>query len=185
MESHITLSTGTGIEVMGKENNQIVVNPEDLGDTFIERCKKTNYVPLEDYSKFGTLKLGRAVHWKQGDFYKAMQNLADEESKLCKVGRRRIPCIALAENSDFKEGETVRFYIKGSKGHWGFKYDSLKELMQKNGDEIALFVDKLEANRAEEAELKAIKKELAKDRKCTIGELEAIILRELLEAKNV
>ncbi len=185
MESHITLSTGANVGVLGNENNKIVVDPAELGQTFVDRCEATNYVPLEDYSKFGTLKLGKAIHWKQGDFYKAMQNVADEESRLCKVGRRRIPCIALEQSSDFKEGEQVRFYQKGSKGHWGFRYDTLKELMQKNGDEIATFVDSLEADRAEQAELKAIKKELAKDRKCTLGELEAIILRELLEAKNV
>ena len=185
MKNDITLSGGASISVMGNETNRVVANPESLGDTFVDRCIETNYVSLEDYSKFGTLKLGKAVHWKQGDFYKAVQSLADEDARLCKVHRRRIPCVAVEKNSDYKDGEQTKYYIKGASGFWGFRYDMLRDFMQNNGDEIAEFVDKLEAKRADEAEIKAMKKALAKERKCTISELEGIILRELMEAKNV
>ena len=181
MRDNITIVDGREINVVGDGNNQILTDPKDMGDTFIDRCETTNYVPLEDYSKFGTLKLGRAIHWKQGDFYKALQNITNDEARLCKEQRRYIPCIAQKHNSDFKEGDTVEYYIKGKNGHWAFRYDTLSKMMKLCGDEIAVFVDKLEEKRAEEAELKSNRRTLAKAKKCNICDLDRILIEEAMK----
>ena len=140
-------------------------------EAFVDLCEEADYMAFDAYSKFGHLNLGRSLHWRQGDFYIALQNLdavepdrEDGESnpRLCKENKRYIPCFAKAQTLEhdvkFEEGDELKYFKKTKSGHWGFKYSKMKKFMQRYGDQISEIVDAIEEDRAEQAEIQKIKK---------------------------
>ncbi len=174
------------IEVTGKSKEK------NGAEAFVFLCENTNYIAFEDYSKFGHLNLGRAVHWRQGDFYIALQKLDAESSdigdenrnpRLCKESKRYLPCMVkdqqIIHNTKFEVGDQTRYFKKTRSGHWGFRYDKMKKFMKTYGTQIGIIVDAIEADRAEQADMQKKKRELAKERKCTLGELEVQLVKEM------
>ena len=182
--------------LVGVKNKVVVANvgtakEKNGAEAFVALCEESNYMAFDDYSKFGHLNLGRAIHWRQGDFYVALQKLdasgkdtklEESDPRLCKENRRYIPCFAKQQTIEhsvkFEEGDELKYFKKTKSGHWGFKYNKMRKFMKIYGDQISTIVDVIEEERAEIAELKKMKRDMAKARGCTVAELEVAIVKE-------
>ncbi len=178
-----------------KDNYSAVVGTakeKNGAEAFVALCEASNYIAFEDYSKFGHLNLGRAVHWRQGDFYIALQKIeaegndvddGDRNPTLCKETRRYIPCVVkeqqVLHKAKFETGDQTRYFKKTTGGHWGFRYDRMKKFMKTYGVQISDIVNEIEEKRAVQAEVKRMKSKLAKKRKCTLAELEVQLVKEM------
>ena len=151
------------ITVSSEGGEGMVSNPSTLGETFVEKCKRTGYISFENYSKFGTFKPGVSVGWKQGVFYQALINLGI----LCKKNRRYLPCEVIDDTSNYKENDTnpgtknqdgtidTPWFVKGDSGYWGFRFETLSEFLFKYHENIQQYADKIAAEEREAAELKS------------------------------
>ncbi len=187
-----------GKDVRKSDNNNVglVVNESTLGDSFVQKCKKTNYISFENYSRFGTFKPGVSVGWKQGWFYGALKELGI----LCKVNRRWLPCdVAEDTTNKYKienfnvgtvlernnEGKVTKrdvpWFKKGDSGHWGFRTDKLSEFLNKYHKQIQEYADQKEAEAKEELELKEYTRMISKRYNIAQKDVNRFLLTQMME----
>ncbi len=178
------------ISVYSTSKNSMVLNGDAIGISLADIYKKTDYIPFDHYSRFGTLSLGKPTAWKQGKFYRALKDMGI----LCLENKIKYPCVVSKELKEenpyeyttgdtehasnpfesMENGETIEkktFFKRTTNGRWGFKYSALSDFIKLHGDEIHKRVSKMEEDEAREVAEKDAIRELAKNLGVTQKEL--------------
>ncbi len=167
--------------------NNVRIN-SNLTDSIKLKYEMDNYLPFNEFDRYGIVNTGQEVKWKRGMFYNALLRL----DILCLTRTVYMPCLRAKQDRGrgLTEEEAIemnKYFKMLGNGKWGFVYRNFPEFIRENFTRISEAITEIESEEEEDRLYKEFKRDMSRRFKAERGktpneiELNSYIMRKTLE----